>query len=391
MLSSWVSFVLLLLFEFEFTAGYRNVINPKHKTTTSETPKPWMRTVYSTKVEVVTPTVIAGVTFRAQPKPTPDPLEPWISLKKDGSPRTVRPQIKGGRTKNASPDYSTYFKTASVKTFSEEELLKMGVDTDEPYEEEIFTDEDKTYVSLNPVIRCTPDRYFNKGAAKDVSSAPFCTPRENSNLKAGKTYFISWFTRFFENDEGVKEDKVRVHLSYVRQKAHEKGYAKRGLEATFFSTEWLENLDGMYPLEVMEEWLQGQFERRVVIAVQPMSIPDDEFDPLEHGVMVNIILGSKVFKTTKEQLTLQDQGITDEAWYYVAMIIPTVVLFSIVFMYFFVQLNAKYRDFSDVRRAALNKKRRVIGKFKDMKRFKNMKNHKYEELPMHKLKSSKQS
>lgn len=71
------------------------------------------------------------------------------------------------------------------------------------------------------------------------------------------------------------------------------------------------------------------------------------------------------------------------------MTIPTAVLFAVVFMYFFVQLNARYRDFSDVKRDALNQKRRVIGKFKDMKKYKNIKNHKYDELPLHK--SSKQS
>ncbi|QEU58080.1 hypothetical protein KDRO_A00940 [Kluyveromyces lactis] len=386
-LTSWLVFSLLFL--LESALGYRNVIQPKHTTTTSETPKPWMRTIYGTQPEIVTPTVIAGVTFGHPPKVTPDPLEAWVSLKKDGSPQTIKPQIKNGRTKNPSPDYGTYFKTASVTTYSEEQLIEMGIDPEGPHEEEVLADEDLTYLSLNPVIRCTPDRYFNKGLAKDETSAPFCTPKENADLKVDKTYFVSWFTRFFENDDGVKDEEVRVHLSYVQEKAHDKGYAKREMKATFFSSEWLKNLDGMYPLEVREEWLQGSYNKKVVVSVQPKSVPDDEFDPLEHGVVINIILGSKVFKTTKEQLALEDQGITDDTWYYVAMTIPTAVLFAVVFMYFFVQLNARYRDFSDVKRDALNQKRRVIGKFKDMKKYKNIKNHKYDELPLHK--SSKQS
>ncbi|CDO96539.1 unnamed protein product [Kluyveromyces dobzhanskii CBS 2104] len=373
----------------ESAFGYRNVVQPKHTTTTSETPKPWIRTIYGTQREIVTPTVIAGVTFGRQPQITPDPLEPWVSLKKDGSPQTVKPQIKNGRTKNGAPDYGSYFKTASTTTYSEEELVEMGIEPDGPHEEEKLVDEDITYLSLNPIIRCTPNRYFNKGSSKDVSSAPFCTPKENADLKVSKTYFVSWYTRFFENDEGVKDDEVRLHLSYVKEKAHEKGYAKRDLTGTFFSSEWLKNLDGMYPLEISEEWLQGSYTRKIIISVQPKSISDDEFDPFETGVVANIILGSKVFKTTKEQLALQDQGITEDTWYYVAMTIPTVVLFAVVFMYFFVQLNSKYRDFSDVKRQALNQKRKVIGKFKDIKKYRHIKNHKYDELPLHK--SSKQS
>lgn len=386
-LEYWLTFSLLIF--VPFVQGYRNVVRPKHTTTTTETPKPWLRTIYSTQKEIVTPTVIAGITFSGKPKATPDPLEPWVSLKKDGTPETVKPQVKNGRTKNAVPDYSTYFQTMSIKTFSPEELEGAGLDPNESHEEEIFLEEDKTYVSLNPIIRCTPDRYFNKGLAKDVSSEPFCTPRENSDLKVDKTYFITWYTRFFEDENGKNVDQVRLHLSYVKEKAHDKGYAKREIPAAFFSSEWVKNVDGVYPLEISEEWLQEEYARKAVISIQPMGVKDEDFDPLEYGVIVNILLGSKVFKTTKQQLTLQDEGITDESWYYVAITIPTVVIIAVVFMYFFLQLNSSYRDFSDVKRTALNQRRRVIGKFKDMKKYRNIKNHSYEELPLHK--SSKQS
>lgn len=82
----FVSFLLSLLL-LQPVLGYRPVIHPKEKETTSEEPKPWIRTVYSTKVEIVTPTVIAGVTFSAKPLATPDPLQPWVSLQKDGRPK----------------------------------------------------------------------------------------------------------------------------------------------------------------------------------------------------------------------------------------------------------------------------------------------------------------
>lgn len=382
--------VLLACLVLTCVNAYRDVVQPKHKTTTSEVPKPWLRTIYSTKKEIVTPTVIAGVTFSAKPQPTKDPLQPWISLDKQGLPKTIKPKMKNGRTENASPDYSTYFKTATTKTYSYEEVQAHNMDPNESHVEEEFVDEDDTYVSLNPIIRCTPERYSNKGPAKNIPSEPFCTPRENSQLKVGKTYFISWFTRFFEEATGDNVEKVRLHLMYVVEKAHEKGYNKRELPAAFFSSEWVDNVDGIYPLEIMEEWLQSKYERQVLLALQPSHIPDEEFQPLEHGMLIKIILGSKVFKTTKEQLALEDAGISNDSVYYVILTMPLVVVVACVGMYFFLYLNKDKRDISDVRRYVLSKKHRVIGKFKDMKKFKNVKNHKYDELPLY-GKSSKQT
>ncbi|SCU90216.1 LAMI_0E01112g1_1 [Lachancea mirantina] len=388
-----LNIVIFLLVGFDsFVLGIRNVIEPKPKTTSSEEIRPWMRTIYSTVKEVVTPTVIAGVTFSRKPLATPDPLEPWVSLNKEGLPKTIKPKIKNGRTENASPTYSTYFKTVSTKTFDYEELQAHNMDPNDVYEEEVFEDEDKTYVSLNPIIRCTPDRYLNKGLAKNVPSEPFCTPRENSELKVGKTYFVTWYTNFFRSElTDETAEKVRIHLSYVREKSHEKGFGKRDMRATFFSSEWIRNVDGLYPLEIYEEWLNGKYERKVVLSVQPSTIPDDEFNHLEHGLLINIALGSRVFKKTKEQLALEDAGIMDDTWYYVALSIPTAVLIACVGMYFFLYLNRHNRDISDVRRFALSKRRRVIGKFKDMKKYKNINNRRYDELPSYNKKNSKQS
>ena len=86
--------VLLACLVFTCVNAYRDVVQPKHKTTTSEVPKPWLRTIYSTKKEIVTPTVIAGVTFSAKPQPTKDPLQPWISLDKQGLPKTIKPKMR---------------------------------------------------------------------------------------------------------------------------------------------------------------------------------------------------------------------------------------------------------------------------------------------------------
>ena len=51
------------------------------------------------KVEIVTPTIIQGVTFNAQPPSTTNGLEYWVSLKDDGSPKTIKPQMKNGQIK----------------------------------------------------------------------------------------------------------------------------------------------------------------------------------------------------------------------------------------------------------------------------------------------------
>lgn len=373
--------------------GWKDVHRPNEKKvkTTSEEPKPWMRTIYSTEKEIVTPTVIAGVTFSGKPLPTPDPLEPWVSLNKDGTPKTIKPEIKNGRTKKGHPTYSTYFQTLSTKTYSYEDLKAHNMDPNDVYEEEVYIDEDDTYTSLNPIIRCTPERYLNKGSAKDVSSEPFCTPKENSMWKVGKTYFITWYTHFLTDENSDKvSDKVRVHLSYVKEKLTEKGYHKRDLPATFFSSEWVKNVDGIYPITIEEDWLQGYYERKIVISVQPDYISDDEFNPLENGVMAYIMLGSKVAKSTEEQYALEEAGIFDREWYYVALAIPTVVVIALVLMYFFLQVNSGNRDFSDITKDTLSKRHRVLGTISKMKKFKNIKNHKYSELPTYNKKSSKQ-
>lgn len=377
----------ILLTILSSAAAWKDVHRPIEKgkqKTTIEEQKPWYRTIYSTKVELVTPVVVGGVTFSRQPPATPDPLEPWISLNNEGYPKTIKPELKNGHTKKGHPDYSTYFKVVATKTYTYEDLKAHNMDPNDKFEEEVLLDEDDTYIKLNPIIRCAPNRYFNKGLAKDISGEPFCTPRENSRWKVGKTYFVSWYTHFFvnENSDTIAK-KARIHLSYVKESANEKGYHKRDIPATFFSSEWVDNASGagIYPLEITEDWLQGFYERKIVVSVQPDYIPDEEFDPLEYGVFTYIILGSKVFKETEEIRAREENVIYDREWYYVAFAIPTAVVVALVCIYFFLEINGKYRDFSDVTNRTLASRHRVIGTFSKMKKFKKMKNHKYSELP----------
>ncbi|KAL6947187.1 hypothetical protein ACO0QE_002062 [Hanseniaspora vineae] len=398
--------VLFLLFTSNVFC-FKDVVQPKEEkvTTTTEVLKPWVRTITQptrTFNEVVTPTVIAGVTFSTKPPVSTDPLQPWVSLNKLGEPKTIRPQIKNGRTKNASPTYSTYFGNVYTTTRSYEELGKPhNMDPNDVHEEEIYEDEDKTYVSLNPIIRCIPPRYFNKGLGKNIDSAPFCTPRENSELKVDHTYFVTWYTRFFttpNEEDPLRDDqvqKVRIHLSYVHESAHEKGVKKRANEfheATFFVSEWLKNVDGVYPLTIDKEWLQGEYERKVLMSIQPESISDEDFHPLMEEVnplTFRIILGSRVFKTSKNAIDLEHASNKHKPIWYIIMGTPCIVAVAVFGMYIFIKVNSRYRDFSDVKNAVLQKRHRVIGKVKDMKKFQHMKNHKYDELPMYHLNKKK--
>lgn len=331
---------------------YRDVKVPIETTTTTELPPElWIRTILSTVVEIVHPTVIAGVTFLAKPTET-GPGQPWVSLNKQGVPKTIRPKVKGGVTKNTSPDYGTYFKSATTVVHSNQDLKAHNLGEDEEFKEVIWTTDPEIEKSLNPLIRCTPDRYFMKGAAKDILSEPFCTPSEGLNLDMGKTYFVTWFTKYFATAK-----KVRVHLAYVKEKAHEKGMRKRdeilplGTDLAFFSSDWLDNVDGYFPLEIKEAWLKKKFNKVAIITIQPDTVDDEDFDLLSNGVVVNLRKGTAVFKKSKEQLALEDDGIgEDQNKYIVLMTMPTVVVVSACIMYFLTQFCAKDRDLSEIRR-----------------------------------------
>ena len=101
----------------------RNQAAKTQSSSSTVTPPPkWVRTLTDGKVEIVTPTIIQGVTFNAQPPSTTNGLEYWVSLKDDGSPKTIKPQMKNGQIKNGRPDYSTWFQTATTIVYNKEQL-----------------------------------------------------------------------------------------------------------------------------------------------------------------------------------------------------------------------------------------------------------------------------
>ncbi len=379
----------------------KGVIVPKKKQPKpEEIPQAWIRTIYGTKVEVVSPTVIDGITFSAEPNT--DPLAPWISMNKQGRPKTIKPHIKNGQTKNASPSYSTYFKTATTIVYDQEQLKAHNMKAGDKFTKVEYLDEDDTYVQLNPLIRCTPDRYTEKGKfSKDkVKSEPFCTPSEWSNFHMGKPYFITWFTRFFEN-----EDQVRLVLAYTKK---HRSLDKRAVvddeedddvsdelkegeveeldnstdsdasgtkdtdsgfpNAVFWESEWLDNIQGYYPLEVQSEWLLGNFEQSVILAIQPKSQADDEVDFFGQGIQIIFKRSNVVIKNKK--IDSVDVGPNDSA-YIIALTLPTLVLAMIVIMYCLVHRNRRQID--------------IVATFKSLKNKDKNKHSKgrYARLPVH--------
>lgn len=364
-------------------------------TTTEAPPKPWVRTIYEDKVEIVTPIIIAGVTISAKPPATTDGLEPWVSLNADGSPKTINPKMKNGVIKDKSPDYSTWFQEIKTMTYSKEELRAHNMKDDEIFVEETFVSEDLTYRLLNPIIRCTPNLYEKKGMAKDRSPEPFCFPRDNSRLYMEKSYFITWYYPFFE--KGV--EKVRLHLSYVKESLHQKGM-KRDLSETydsesrqdfekrssvmekggqiskssFFVSDWLLKEEGILPITVDPEWFgEKDYYHKVLISLQPDTVPDDEFERLDNYVVVEIAKKAKVAKGSLLDLKEQDElremkalygedadmeeGINTEM--YMAIItLPSCVLVAVILMYFLVLYNKKQIDLSFLREVKFNKKKR---------------------------------
>lgn len=365
--------------------------NNGEPTTTTEIPKPWIRTIYKDKVEIVTPTVIEGVTISAKPLTTTDGLEPWISLNNDGSPKTINPKMKNGVIKNKSPDYSTWFQEVKTVTYSHEELKAHNMDEDEVFIEETLIPEDLTYRLLNPIVRCTPDLYKMKGMAKDQSPEPFCFPRDNSRLYMDKTYFVTWYYPFF----GKKVEKVKLHLSYVKESLHQKGLKRDFVEddlekrssvmekggllgkTSFFASDWLPKEEGMLPIFIDPEWFgDNEYYHKILISLQPDNMSDEDFDHLENYVVVEIAKKARVAKghylDLKEQEELLEmkaiygdsydieEGINFET-YVTIVTLPTCVLLVAVVMYFLVLYNKRQYDLSFLKKVKFNKNKRSSG------------------------------
>lgn len=329
----------------------RKVITTDTDTSLS-TPSPWLRTISSTHVELVTPVIVGGVTFSAKPKNVKTPL-PWLSVQPNGFLKTITPKVKNQITQNPSPDYGNFFDYPVTSTIKLADIIKDHDDKD-------ATHDDITYVPeknhedrlLNPIMRCTPDRYFKKKInGEKVLQKPFCSPVENTNIIFGEIHWITWYTRYFPNAE-----KVRLHMAYV-ERGKNGVLQKRGVESleedAFFTTEWLDNLDGVYPLEITEDDLASQPIQDVVLSIQPDYIDDDEFS-LVNGTLLT--LRRYPIKPSKKTKKLQMEKKGDQSALYVALTIPTILV--VVFVGYAL-INFLFRDNRTWKKIKIRSRRRL--------------------------------
>ncbi|KAG7665537.1 uncharacterized protein J8A68_000939 [[Candida] subhashii] len=355
-------------------------------TSSNNIPPKWVRTVGDI-VEIVQPTVIEGVTFSAKPPATTNGLEPWVTLKDDGSPKTIKPQVKNGITKNAWPTYGTWYQTATTKVWTKEELRAHNMADDEVFEEVIYVEEGDLHDhNLSPLIRCVPDRYKKKGIGRDLTTEPFCTPKDNAQWRKDKTYFITWYSRYF--GDGVKN--VRFHLSHIKESARYKGLKKREDEVegdelveeavvkrdddkevsldkrsavlqqggkiseySFYSSDWTSNEQGFFPIFIDKSWFGKEYVRKVLLSIQPDDISDEDFDHYKDSIVVEISQGSKVSKGHLEDLkkleekyanrhlgeSIEVEEGIDYEKYILMMTMPTCVILAAFGMYIFVTIN----------------------------------------------------
>lgn len=327
-------------------------------------PKPWLRTV-SGKVQRVTPTVVDGITFSAKPRPGKTP-PPWVSLEKDGIAKTIVPKVKGIETKNNWPDYGTYFDSSYTTIHDLQALLGDAGEKDQYHTEVVLIPEDKSNQVLNPLIRCTPDRYFTTND-EPLGSAPFCTPQENSHILLGVTHWVTWYTKFFN-----QQDKVRLHLSIIQSKHTKRSIEqqanhrlndelivhRRDISDSIFTSDWLEN-NGMYPLEIKESWLDGEYEQLAVLSIQGESDLDNSFDLLQ-GSIVKLRRGPTVIKEDKDEKFKKIKTQDDDSFLFGILIIPTILLVFLVFYLFVSWSTRKKRSFTSLkprsRRSALSER-----------------------------------
>ena len=63
-----------------------------------------------------------------------------------------------------------------------------------------------------------------------------------------------------------------------------------------FTSDWISNDQGYFPLYIDENWFGSEYWRKVLISIQPDNIPDEEFNVLQNSIVVEIWKGVKVSK-----------------------------------------------------------------------------------------------
>lgn len=310
------------------------VFSKKTKITKAHVTKPWLlKPTDGGEPMHVTPTVWGDALFRGQRQVGAVP-NPWIKLKKDGQAKTITPKVVKGKTKNAPPEYGDWFHVNRDVT---ENARSAGYKTAHPTDvvgyNEMLDEEDPIEASFNPVERCTPEKFIK---VKKQRVGPWCSPQYGKGVMLDHVHWFTWYTREFPDAE-----KVRLHCAYIQGKA----LHKREIEdsSVFHITEWVSNTWGVYPMEIEEEWLDGEYEQKVAVAIQPDYMDDDEITDdylLKNSTFVRFRRGAIVQKKDKGRLDLDKN---EEGMMITIITIPSVVVIFACIYVLFTQITAGAR------------------------------------------------
>lgn len=226
----------------------------------------WTSTLSNGAIEIVTATVIDGVTISASPASKTDNSKPtpWVSLDNSGIPIAVTPSIvsPGGSTISASPTAPSSYPTPNA---------------------------------IPPVLRCFGDRVpaqNTNGGTSNPPGFPFCTPRNGTEMLVGETYWLTWDPTYWGSDD-IKF--VKLYARYLPSKSN---------EDEVFITDWLSNSDGYFPLRILDDYRIRGTNGYMFINMSPM-VPSGSDAPrvgTVSGPIIRVISSIKDAQTTISRL-----------------------------------------------------------------------------------------
>lgn len=193
----------------------------------------WTSTLPNGALQLVTATTIDGVTISASPASKTDSAKatPWVSIDGSGVPVMVTPSIvsAGGETVSASPVPPT---AVNGKRYP-------------------------TPAAVPPVLRCFGDRVppdrSQPQNARSAPGYPFCSPLNGTEWIVGETYWITWDPTYWgSSSANANNDDNSKSITHVRIFA--RSLPINDNEDKVFTTDWIPNADGYFPLTILNEY-----------------------------------------------------------------------------------------------------------------------------------------
>ncbi|KAF5092907.1 hypothetical protein D0Z03_002643 [Geotrichum reessii] len=221
----------------------------------------WTSTHANGVKELVTATIIDGVTISASPAKNTDNSKPtpWNSLDGSGIPIMVTPTIvkAGGETISASPVPPTNYPKPSA---------------------------------IPPVLRCFGNRVpeSNKGSSRIAPGYPFCSPLNGTEWIVGETYWITWDPTYWGGSD-ITQVKIFARFLPIDD------------DSDFvFETDWISNADGYFPLTVLSDYRIRNTDGYMFINMRPLVSVGSDAD--HTGTVSGPII--KVIKNKNEAQTV---------------------------------------------------------------------------------------